>query len=107
MSGSLAVQGWLCPCMARGWGSEQAQERGECGGLLGRCGVQDSAVRDRDLVMRSWDLLWMAKTWLGLHQNKALEVRFIMVLAVFSGGMGTRVAGARPRTVFQGTYTSP
>ena len=48
MSGSLAVQGWLCPCMARGRGSEQAQECGECGGLSGRCGVQDSAVRDRN-----------------------------------------------------------
>jgi hypothetical protein len=46
MPGSLAVQGRLRPCMARGRGSEQARERGECGGLSGRCGVQDSAVRD-------------------------------------------------------------
>jgi hypothetical protein len=88
MSGSLAVQGRLCPCVARGRGSEQARERGECGGLSGRCGGQDSAVRDRDLVVRGRDLPWMAKTWPQLHQNKALEVCFILVLAMFFRGNG-------------------
>ena len=88
MSGSLAGQGRLRPCVARGRGSEQARERGECGGLSGRCGVQDSAVRDRDLVVRGRDSPWMAKTWPRLHQNKALEVRFILVLAVFFRGNG-------------------
>ena len=55
MSSSLAVQGRLRPCLARGRGSEQAREHGECGGLSGRCGVQDLAVRDRDLVVRGRD----------------------------------------------------
>ena len=55
MSGSLAGQGRLRPCVARGRGSEQARERGECGGLYGQCGVQDSVMGDRDLVVRSRD----------------------------------------------------
>ena len=61
-----------------------------CGGLLGRCGVQDSAVHDRDLVVRGRDSPWLAKTWPRLHQNKALEARLIMVIAAFSGGMGNQ-----------------
>ena len=72
MSGSLAVQGRLRPCMARGRGSEQARERGECGGLLGRCGVQDSAVRDWDLVVHGRDFAVDGQDWPRLHQNKAL-----------------------------------
>ena len=71
MSGSLAVQGQLRPCMARGRGSEQAQECGECGGLSGRCGVQDSAVRDRDLVVRGRDSPWLAKTWPRLSTKRS------------------------------------
>ena len=66
MSGSLAVQGRLRLCMARGRGSEQARERGECGGLSGRCGVQDSAVRDRNWscaagTRRGWPRLAAAR----------------------------------------------
>ena len=33
----------------------KAQERAECGGLDDRCGVQDPAVGDRDLVVRNRD----------------------------------------------------
>ena len=55
MSGSLAVQGRLRPCVARGRGSEQARERGECGGLDDRCGRPGLDVGDRDLVVRSRD----------------------------------------------------
>ena len=32
----------------------------DCGGLPGRCGVQDSAVRDRNLAVRGRDSPWMA-----------------------------------------------
>ena len=33
----------------------KAWERGECGGLDDRCGVQDPAVGNRDLFVRSRD----------------------------------------------------
>jgi trehalose 6-phosphate phosphatase len=45
----------------------------------------------------------MAKTWPRLHQNKALVVCFIMVLAVFSGGMGNHWQGSQaPHGFLQG-----
>ena len=47
-------------------------------------------MRDRNLAVRGRDSPWMTKTWPRLHQNKALEVCFIMVPAVFSGGMGNQ-----------------
>ena len=40
------------PCVVRGRGSEQTQGHGECGGLSGRCGAQELAVRICDVALR-------------------------------------------------------